>query len=453
MAGVRAGIAAALLGLGGACAQDPSVAPPNLLLISIDTLRADVLGCYGSTRNTSPTIDRLAREGTRFADCSSTAPWTLPAHASLLTGTYPTTHGVKNHERRLDPAHATLATRLLDRGFETRAIVNSHHLGDPRYGLQEGFRETTYIAELDASTRTVANCGEEVNARAAAALASMRQPFFLFLHYYDAHTAYRAGEPYDGMFVEPYDGPMKATTRQLSRYRIRGQDITGRDGRFLRQRYEAEVRRVDDLVEVLLARLDELGLAENTIVVLTSDHGEEFGERGGAMHGRSQYQEVLHVPLIIKGPGLATNRVVQEPVSLIDVAPTILGALDPRDETGFEGIDLSGTLRGEVFPAVERLLFAEADHENWIDRKSYADVVRMVRLGRAKLCYNEVLDRFELFDLELDPAELHDRLAEEPELARRLKRELRRFAAREQGGIAIPPPGAEQQKRLDDMGY
>ncbi len=435
------------------CGTEKEV-PPNVLLISIDTVRADILGCYDNPRETSPTIDRLAREGTRFADCSSTAPWTLPAHASLFTGTYPRTHGLKNHEKTLDPDLPTLATRLQAAGYETRAVVNTYHLGEPRYGLQAGFRHAEYIFELDPDTRTVQNRGEEVNARAFEALAQMRKPFFLFLHYYDAHSAYDAGIPYEGMFVEPYEGPLNGTTRQLSRYRKRGRDITTDDARFLRQRYEAEVRRLDDLLEVLLSRLDELGLTENTLVVLTSDHGEEFGERGGSLHGRTQYQEVLGVPWIVRGPGVQANHVLEEPVSLVDVAPTILGWLGLGSCATHEGVNLADALRGRSLPPLERVIYSEADHENWIERVPHADITAMVRSGGLKLCHNEILERFELFDLTSDPGELNNRYGENLDaLAQRLERELRRFMAREDGGIAIPPPGAEAQSKLDDMGY
>ena len=437
-------------GCGGGAPGGP---PPNVLLISIDTVRADVLGCYGNERESSPVIDALAERGVRFADCSSTAPWTLPAHASLFTGTYPRTHGVKSHERRLDPALPTLATRLQEAGYETRAIVNTYHLGEPRYGLQEGFRSAHYVPELEPDSRTVANCGREVNARAFEALAEIRRPFFLFLHYFDAHSAYRAGSPYDEMFVEPYEGPLNATTRQLARFRQRGRALSEADARFLRQRYEAEVRRLDDLLEQLLARLEELGLARNTLVVLTSDHGEEFGERGGSMHGRTQYQEVLHVPWIVAGPGVAAGRVVEEPVSLVDVAPTILGYLGLEEVESHEGLDLAASLRGGSAPAGDRILFSEADHENWIDRRVHHDVTAMARAGDWKLCHNAVLGRFELYDLGSDPGEEEDRYGLASERARRLEEQLRRFIAREDGGIPIPPPGAEARSQLDDMGY
>ena len=191
----RLGLALSTLFGAAACGGgDAEQGPPNVLLISIDTLRPDFLGCYGHERDTSPRLDALAARGTLFEDVSSAAPWTLPGHATILTGMYPSTHGAKDHTLVLSDATPTLATQLRDRGYHTMAIVNSHNIGEPAYGLTQGFAPEDFryvfeMAEGKNGRQFIANRGDEITALALQVLKERDdRPFFLFLHYYDVHT-------------------------------------------------------------------------------------------------------------------------------------------------------------------------------------------------------------------------------------------------------------------------
>jgi arylsulfatase A-like enzyme len=448
-----------------ACGAEPAPAalasrPRNAILISIDTLRPDFLGCYGHARETSPTLDALAARGVRCDDASSAAPWTLPSHASLLTGLYPSRHGVKSHETRLPLALDTLADDLAAGGWRTLGVVNTWNVGAPQFQLSQGFERFHYEPETREDERTLrmrtVNGAREVLARARAFLeegpaAGDERPFFLFLHFYDAHTDFTPRAEYRERFVEPYDGRLNGTTQQLVKLRAEGATLGADDLRWLRQMYEAEIRQLDDALGRFLAWLDERGWLADTLVVVTSDHGEEFQEHGGFLHGRTHYQEVLRVPLLLAGPGVAAGTVLATPVHGIDVAPTILALLGCPSRAPHDGLDLSALWRGGALP--ERALFAEADHTNVVDGQSLLDIKRMVRRGPEKLLFDRHSGARALHDLGLDPGELRDLVPERPARAQALLEELERFEAGAQAPEAIPAPTAEEQALLDELGY
>jgi arylsulfatase A-like enzyme len=407
-------LALALLGCG-----EKSLAPGgahNVILISLDTLRADHLGCYGRPRNPSPTIDALAAAGVRFADASSAAPWTLPSHATMFTGLYPSRHGVFDYEHRLPQERVTLAEALSERGYETYAVLNTWSLADPRFELLQGFapERVRYVPETESrggEQRSV-NSGPAVAAAARDFLAARdaSRPFFLFLHFFDAHTDFTPRPEYKRRFLSPYAGAVDGTTRQLLAVRAQGAALSEADVRHLRELYDAEIRQLDDVLAGFFAEVEARGLLRDTLIVLTSDHGEEFQEHGGLLHGRTQYQELLAVPLILRGPGLPRGRVVTEPVSLVDLAPTILAALGLPPSGEADGIDLSPSWAEPARPLPERLLFGEADHNNVVDGKPVVDSRRMARRGSEKLHLDRFSRRAELYDLARDPGE-HDDLA------------------------------------------
>lgn len=440
----------------------------NVILISIDTLRPDHLGCYGYGRDTSPTLDVIAEQGALFEQCSSSAPWTLPGHATMLTGLYPSTHGVKDHDRTLGDDTPSLATLLRESGLRTMAVVNSHNIADPRYGLGQGFDEFKYINELEeipGKTNPqgdpafgIANRGPGITRQGLRLIEQHKdQPFFLFLHYYDVHTDFTPAPKYKRMFVDPYDGRLTGNTQELVGYRVRGDEITEDDARYLRQMYDAEIRQLDDILAGLFAYLDDRGLSENTLVVITSDHGEEYGEHGGVLHGRSQYQELLAIPLILRGPGVPAGARFTEPVSLVDVVPTILKMVGVRTDNKFDGVDLTLAWLNPDELKKPRYLFGEADHNNWIDangkRAKYADVAWMVRVKNDKLHYNEILNSYELYDLSEDPFEQVDLAASRPERLDLLRAALKAYIRNEGSGYRIEPPDEEEQKKLKQLGY
>jgi arylsulfatase A-like enzyme len=227
--------------------------PRNLLLISIDTLRPDHLGCYGHARPTSPTLDGIAARGVRFTDVTAAAPWTLPSHASLFTGLYPSHHGVKGHETRLAESFVTLAEEFRDAGFRTIGVVNTWNVGAPQFELAQGFEHFHYVPETEERPggiqRTLA-AGRDVVAKAQELLetSDAAKPYFLFLHFYDVHTDFTPRAGYREMFVEPYDGPLKGRTQELIQLRSLGRKLGADDLRWLRQMYDAEIRQLDDLL-------------------------------------------------------------------------------------------------------------------------------------------------------------------------------------------------------------
>jgi len=418
----------------------------NVLLLSLDTLRADHLGCYGYDRPTSPAIDRLAAEGVLFESVMAPSPWTLPSHASLLTGLYPSQHGLSSNLLALPERVRTSAEAFRAAGYRTAAFVNSHLLTE-KHRLDRGFGEFTYVRE-----EVTAHTPSEVGLQARLWLArNADAPFFLFVHNYDVHSDYASLPQYEEPFLRS-PGPPHATgsgldgsTRQLIELRSGGAAIDPADMPGLVDRYDAGIRQADDEIAAMLSFLDEHDLAQSTVVVLTSDHGEEFLEHGSVLHGRTQYREVLHVPLILRGPGIPAGARVAAPASLIDVFPTIAG-LAGLPLPSSTGVDLSPTwLGGELEP---RVLFAEADWKN-----EEHDVRRAVRDGRFKLHLDLSTGESRLFDLEEDPGETRDVTARHPEVAERLRGELERFLEERVEGDPIPEPTSEELEFLRDLGY
>jgi arylsulfatase len=417
------------------------------VLVSIDTLRADMLGCYGYARPTSPALDALAARGVLFERAFSPAPWTLPAHTSLLTGLQPSRHGVVSHGVALAAGIPTLAEVLEARGFFTAGIVNSHNLGD-RYGLHRGYASYDYVLEQE---RRVAP--SQVEALALRWLErDPPEPFFLFLHFYDVHSDYRALPRYGRLFARAYDGPVDGSTQQLRRVRRGELELgPGAAGR-LADLYAAGIRQMDDGLARLLASLDEHGLLDDTLLVVTSDHGEEFLEHGGVLHGRTQFDEVLRVPLVLSGPGLPRGRRVSEPVSLIDVLPTVLALLGVPAPEDLDGLDLRPLWTGGASAALrDRAFFGEADHGNQPD-----DRTRSVRRGRFKLILDRPTGESRLYDLVADPRETRDVSAEHPVEAAALRRELDDHLERTTPRTPpVPLPDLERDdvERLRALGY
>ena len=309
---------------GTGCSEPAPPAPRNLILISVDTLRPDRLGLHGFERPTTPTLDALAAEGVRFARVSSTAPWTLPAHATLLTGLYPSRHGVKTHERFLQDHVVTLAEAFQARGYQTAGIVNSHNLS-PRYGLSAGFEHFDYVKE-DVAQREPT----DVEANACAWLAGLAkpaggvehppaiardltdvprrpdEPFFLFLHYYDVHSDYASQPEYESEFVPAFDGLADGTTAQCME--VRGGRLTfeAADGEHLDRLYQAGIRQWDDGLARLLAKLDELGVLGRRVLGLPGVPGEVV-ERVGAA---GAVQHVLEPPIADRTGDVVARLVV-----------------------------------------------------------------------------------------------------------------------------------------------
>jgi arylsulfatase A-like enzyme len=430
-----------------ACTETPR--PRNLLLISLDTLRADHLGCYGYPRPTSPFLDRLASQGVLFEQAWATSPWTLPSHASLFTGLYPSQHGVMTEERALPADLPTLAESLRERGFATAGFVSGIFLG-ARFGLGRGFDRYVSIPTRPESggTATSLSSTARVSAGGLEWLASQStRPFFLFLHYFDVHSDYRPEPRFAALFEKPYRGVVDGSTRQLMAY-LRGQIAFGEEDRQrLVDLYDAEVRQLDQGLEELFARLDERGALEDTVVVLTADHGEELLDHGGVFHGRTQYQEMLHVPMILMGPGIPRGRRSQQPVSLVDLAPTLLGLFGVEAPPSLPGRDLSPLWKQGEAGWPERDLFAEANDTN--GRRS---PLRAVRQGAWKLVQHASGER-ELFELGEDPLERTNRADVEPAQAAKLATQLTTELGSVREAPELPKLTPDTRRQLEALGY
>ncbi|MEW6270824.1 MAG: sulfatase [Thermodesulfobacteriota bacterium] len=315
---------------------------PNVLLVSIDSLRADHLGSYGYERPTSPTIDRLASEGALFEKAIAPAPWTVPSHMTMLTALPPEVHGVTSHRKALSPAAVTLAEVLRRAGYATAAFVSGPTVM-AHYGFAQGFTvfdEST--AERDsyrsqtgitspALVELVGDYLEEWDRE------GRRAPFFVFLHMWDVHYDYAPPAPFDRMFDPDYAGGMSFT--DFERNQGIQPNMDPRDLQHLVALYDGEIRWTDENLGRVIDRLRELGVLDDTIVVVTSDHGDEFFEHGLKGHSKTLYDEVLHVPLVVRYPRrIPFGRRVPEQVRLMDVAPTIVGlaGVEPPERFGVD---------------------------------------------------------------------------------------------------------------------
>jgi choline-sulfatase len=414
-----------LVWLGSAACQrtqpqpQPTTAPrPSVVLISIDTLRADRLGCYGRAEAESPAIDGLAAQGVRFARAYSPLPLTLPAHATLLTGLQPPGHGlVDNGLTVADLGAPTLAERLQAAGYDTGGFVAAFVLNRV-FGLDRGFLHyddgPPEQTEMRDAFHGVADARERLDAALAWLARPRDRPFFLFLHLYDVHAPHVAPGPFAQRFAShPYDG---------------------------------EVAYVDSQVRRLLDVLEARGLTGHTLVVLTADHGESLGEHGEEGHGVFVYDATLHVPLVFRLPGrLPAGRVIQEAVELADVAPTVLDLVGLAPTTPSHGRARLGP-RG----AGQGVLWAQSDypelHYGWAR-------LRSVREGAWK--YIEA-PRPELYDLSRDPAEAKNQAAERPDAVARMASTLKAVEAelsRARPASAPKGPDEETRARLAALGY
>lgn len=462
--------------------------PHTIILISIDTLRADHLGLYGYERFTSPNLDAFARDGVVFEDASSTSPWTLPAHASLLTGRTPLRHGVTTVQTRLSEQVPTLASLLARAGYRTAAVVNSTWLKPTEFGLTREFDRVRFVPEDPARHAT----NVLVTDQAIEWLSEVGEnKLFLFMHYYDVHADYASEPAYEQLFVGPYDGIANGTSWQLTRANLEddylemcherfdpekctfadtdGHNIVDRsvarirfdadDVRHLEALYDAGIRQFDSELGRFFRFLDDADLTEGSVVVVTSDHGEEFMEHGRVDHFLTMYQEVIRVPFVLRGPGIPSGLRPVAPVSIIDVAPTLLTLAGLDVPPDVEGLDLSPLWRDSGSTAFEqRLLYGEASGglTYRLVVGEYFPIYESVRQGRYKLVYDSKSGEPELFDLAVDPREQANVADAMPEIATRLDSAMRerRASSGDRQPVADPVVLPEEDvDRLRALGY
>lgn len=407
-------IGPALLALclwGSGTLQAAAEAPPNVIVITIDTLRADHLGCYGDREVQTPNIDALAAAAARFTQAYTPVPITLPAHTALFTGSFPMATGMHDFSGNKLPASAvTLAKVLRERGYTTAAFIGAAVL-DSRFGLNQGF--DTYFDHFDFSRLAEANLdqmerrGDQVMDEALAWLKrDPHRPFLLWVHLYDPHYPYTPPEPFASRYkTHPYDGEIAFDDVQVGR---------------------------------LMGFLKDSGVFSNAIFVLAGDHGESLGEHGEKTHGFFLYNSTLHVPLLIKVPGAAPH-VAGDEVSLVDVMPTVLQALKIPVPASVQGRSLLTEVRGRAAAGASNLYaenYLPLLHFHWSQ-------LRSVQWHGLK--YIDV-PRPELYDLRSDPRETRDlyasRQAVGQEMRDRLFTLLRRYTP--------AAGGAPREKELTD---
>ncbi|HXH28370.1 MAG TPA: sulfatase, partial [Candidatus Polarisedimenticolia bacterium] len=452
-----------VLGSVAACARAPR---PSVVLITIDTLRADHLGCYGYARQTTPRIDALAAQGALFTRAYTSLPRTTQSIASILTGKFPRDHGARGLFSTLSPVNVTLAEVLRDQGYDTAAIVSNMFLR-PGRGFEQGF------ALYDNPPRRWD--GDSADEVTSTALSWLRQrpsgrPFFLWLHYLDPHWTYRPSPPYDTLFEGGRTPPALPLDREVAEGRLtKGQIIfqnrltPAQVDRVVRL-YDGEIRQVDAALGPVLEALGRLN--PPPLIVLTSDHGESLGEHGYYFaHGEYLYQPTLHIPLILHLPGRIPPGLRSEALAQnIDVAPTILGILGIDRLQAVDGRPLlipapaSADGRRWLRAAPGRtLVFAESDYQLiHPENPRYYIPGPSGRWSAASDGHFKLIDiprrsggLLESYDLQTDPGESRslDAAGLPPGSYGRLLRELRSFADYGTGPQPEPNPSIDPEER------
>ncbi len=447
---------ALVLGLAWAYATYSRAVGPaarNVILISLDTLRADYLGLYGHERDTSPQLDRFARSSFVFDRALASSPNTPPSHASIMTSLYPGRHGFTGNGDRLSAKFPTLAVELRRAGFRTGAFVDGGYL-EARFGFDRGFEIYNDAAGGIARIWQRAQRWLE---------AADERPFFLFLHCYDIHAPYLPPPPFRDMFhTQPYRGDFVPTVDNLKAVFLKELELASDDMEHIRARYDEGIRYTDAKLGRILAYLGESGLFEETLIVITADHGEEFGEHGSVLHWQLYYSPNLWVPLVIRVPGNGrTDVTIAEPVQLIDLAPTILELVGVAPLEGAQGRSLAGALRHgasawqhAVHSALARWAGATPAYAWWPDPHQLP--LRSVVSGQYQLIFNETRVGQELlFDVVADPLAQSDVAAQHPALVA----EMRETAVEVMRDNRTAPPerpqelGPQMREALKALGY
>jgi len=455
---------------------------PNVVLVVLDTVRADHLPIYGYARNTAPNLLRFAAEAAVYRRAFSAGDMTLPGHGSMFTGQYASWHGAhlspapKASGWRLRESSLTLAEILAGQGYRTMAVVANAGYMWPSFGLHQGFQlydnRTTLLvyglpyhlrramrwlvngfveqAEMERTARRADQITRDSIHVVEQAVASGR-PFFLFVNYIDTHLPYLPPPPFDRQFpgksARLHNSDLLALRRTvLEKKRL----PTDEEKQHMISQYDGAIAYVDAELNRLLTRLKQLGVHENTLIIITSDHGQAFGDNYLIDHGVSVYQDQVHVPLLIKYPGREPARVVDALASGVDLLPTVMDAAGLPAPPGIHGKNLRTIAKDEP-----RMVFSESFHDNllagWHPR--FKRIERAMWLGSMKFIHSTSGKR-EMYDLSKDPAERHNLYRPgEPvsvKLEALLTAWIRSAGQREQAPVKLSPETIEQ---LRSLGY
>lgn len=432
------------------CRQQPAVsafARRPIIVVDIGALRADHLGCYGYSRETSQNIDSFAEESVQFQWAFSQAPNTPPSQASILTGLYPTTHGLIEDDDRVPDSVVTLAEAVNGRGYITAAFHDGGFLNE-RFNIGQGF------TELDSSGAS------GVKAIGPKVIAWLRvhandPSFLLLIHTTDIHTPYAPVPPFSEMFMdgvpEPSPGFAPTTAQmekvRLSKYTGDPSQLSDNDLAFAVAQYDGEIRYVDTWFGEFMNIVRQTGLDKRSIIVLISDHGEEFQEHGSVLHEKL-YSTVTHIPLMIRLPSGEDARRVTTVVESVDLMPTLLELTGVPIPTAVQGGSLVPEITGTV-PLDGGIAFGESP---WFGRRRFAAA------GEFQLLVARKFGKLELYNLVLDPAEQHEISQLHPDVTARLLRAIDDWEDRVTAARVVPDDGSsklddEIARQLRDLGY
>ena len=446
------------------CSQEPDAgpprpdSPPNIVLLSLDTLRADHMACYGYGLPNTPQLDRFLEGATLYRNAQATAPWTLPSHASMFTGLYPSQHGartfhIETFQRNvssLEEDQTTLTELLRLQGYRTQAYVANKHYLSPNFGVSQGFDGYRLFRKGDLKR------AEEMAREYLPWLERQgEQPFFLFINYMDTHRPYnsKGGERLFDFEVGSDSGQILNRSMEPV---LTGNGQTPEvlaDLRQLRAQYDTSVLNLDAELGRLFDKLKELGLYEDCLILITSDHGEYFGEHDLLEHSKDVYQGALWVPLLMKSPGQTVAETVHDPISIAAIPYLISDRLPASTATAIEASlpprANSQLLLAENYYARNRQLFDQP----WGDR--FHRVRRSLIADGWKLIAGDD-GSHELYNLAEDPEELVDRWDAETEIGAALERKLLQYLEdTELEGLSASGLefNEEDMRILDELGY
>ncbi|MBN1433715.1 sulfatase [Candidatus Fermentibacterales bacterium] len=437
---LRAALLAALLLLASSCGVGTAPGSPNLLLVLIDTLRADHLGCYGYERNTTPCLDSLAAAGLRFERVHGSSSWTLPAMSTILTGLPPREHGAGRRDGAfygLSSGIPGMARILHASGYSTAAFFNVVFMSED-FGFHVGFDH------FDCRGFAGPESYRDARGTVDDAIEWLREqgpsPFFLAVHFYDPHITYDPPAPFDTLFTDPgYSGeygPQWGESAEIEAVNA-GEIALPDDGlRNLIDLYDGEIAFTDHEISRLLSFLRGSGLSGNTVVIVAADHGEEFLEHGMLEHGSNLYQTSISVPLLISGQGIPVGEVERAAVSHVDILPTVIALTGGEAPEGLEGCNLLGEVRADRFLVSSGVLWGESD-------------LVSVRRNDSKIIWRPGEASAEAYDLAGDAGEFSSLMADSLLLEHAMSYWATPFA--------VTPPqvyfGESAARALRDLGY
>jgi len=441
---IALGVLVIAIGAGGFFVQKKE---QSIVLITIDTLRADHMSCYGYPRTTTPNIDRIARQGVVFTRATATAPWTAPSMASIMTGLYPVSHGVKNglfkygkvyNQEILHERYSTLAEVLRAGGYTTfGAVANIHMTKDLGFAQGFDFYYCTGFDDAAKLNRVVMSWKNK--------LKNCRK-FFLWVHYFDPHDPYNSRKPW----IDDYTRGLSTPGRDLSSQYVENllkivPDLqeNKNDMDYLVGLYDSEINFVDYHIGRLIQALD---LDADTMMVISSDHGEEFLDHGLFGHGHTLYHELLHVPLILKYPHSSryAGKSVDQLVSIMDIMPTIMHFAQTPPVDGMQGKNLFNIPQDAPENVARDYLLSEHF------------VLKALYDTRWKYIYHFCENEGQLYDVGEDPGELDNRLQQQPEKAASLQENLFTWFARSPKATSITKTvtfSQDIEDQLKALGY